>query len=42
MGLIILNIIAFLFALIEIAGLTLIITIIAYIISEIIKDWRKR
>lgn len=42
MGLILLNIVVFLFALLEIAGLVLVITIIACIISEIIKDWRDK
>lgn len=42
MGLILINIVIFLFALLEIAGLVLVITIIAHIISEIIRDWRKK
>lgn len=42
MGLILLNIVVFLFALLEISGLVLVITIIAYIISEIIRNWGKR
>lgn len=42
MGLILINIVIFLFALLEIAVLALVITIIVFIISKIIRKWRKK